>query len=356
MKFQDDSNTSALAFVLALGLACPSSACSPSAAPEDAPTVRSALIGGEESTSAATVEVVIQLKKNPTPETSFSCTGVVVSPHVVLTAAHCVSPQTVTQGQSWFIFKGSDSNDATQIGNRRNFGYAKEVRFDPAWKLEELEGGHDIGAVVVLDKLSIEPVRLNRSALTQDTVGSIARLVGYGVRKAGDVDSSGHRDEATLPIAGLNDLELWFTATTRAPALCEGDSGGPSFLNVNGSEVLVGIHSHVEHVRTCTGKMFDTRVDLYVESFIDPLIREVDPGFLESQSPLEGDTGAADASETPSPNPAPAAGTATTAPGGCSLGSTVDPRGNWGIAAIAATLMLVRRRTSRKTSRRPGRR
>jgi secreted trypsin-like serine protease len=79
-------------------------------ASEDAATVASPIVNGAvDGQDAAAVMVFVQHAKNPTPETSFTCTGTVVSPHVLLTAAHCLDPRTVGDGQTVYVFTAWDT-------------------------------------------------------------------------------------------------------------------------------------------------------------------------------------------------------------------------------------------------------
>ena len=74
------------------------------------------------------------------------CTGEVVSPHMVLTAAHCVDPAVLKTSSAVFsIFLGSDLNDAAQVNDPANFIAASSTDFDPLFDVNQLGGGHDIG-------------------------------------------------------------------------------------------------------------------------------------------------------------------------------------------------------------------
>src|SRR5262245_43734659 len=77
----------------------------------DPPPARavSAVVGGADATAdSGAVNILI---KKPTFDKPFTwCTGTTVSPHVVLTAAHCVnqSPADVPAGSTLSIFIGDD--------------------------------------------------------------------------------------------------------------------------------------------------------------------------------------------------------------------------------------------------------
>src|SRR6059058_2532021 len=91
-----------------------SAACSSREEPTLRSTSQSIISGTKDTTDVSVVQVLIQHASNPTPETSFQCSGTVVAPHVVVTAAHCLSPALIGPDQSFFVFYGDDSNDATE--------------------------------------------------------------------------------------------------------------------------------------------------------------------------------------------------------------------------------------------------
>ncbi len=215
-----------------------------------------------------------------------TCTGTVVSPHVIATAAHCVHPELLEEqlgpGVEIYVFLGDDVNDPDQVNDNGNFVFVDQVVWDPAFDpgadLQNAAPGHDVGAVITTTSMKVPPIPLRRGALGPEWVGRDARIVGYGMTEPGDVDSSGTKYQGTVAIAGIDETHVWNDGS--GPRLCGGDSGGPTLVTENGVESLAAIHSWIEHLAACTGEAWDMRVDTTLLPLIDPLIAEHDPGFV----------------------------------------------------------------------------
>lgn len=285
-----------------------------------------AIVGGAPNTTEpGVVQVLIQHETDPTEETSFQCTGTVVSPHVVLTAAHCLHASLVGEGQSYFVFFGDDSDSPSQTADQRNFGYAKNVIVHPDFDPETtLPAKDDLGVVVLLDPAPTTPRKLQRAKLDETAIGRELVVFGYGQTKAGAVHTSGRRTEMRTPVTRLTDVHL--VTKPRGTSFCEGDSGGPSFLDGR----LAGVHSSVEIPSRCGGENYDTRVDAHL-AWIDAQIQAADPGFVSEPE------------EEPAPAPPePPAPATTTTTEGCasSSGST----SSWPLVVLAFVALRGRRR------------
>src|SRR5579864_2132107 len=66
------------------------------------------IIGGTNDT--ADPSVVLMIAQVSGQQGASLCTGEVVSPHVILTAAHCVDPDVVGTGNTFYIYTGNDIN------------------------------------------------------------------------------------------------------------------------------------------------------------------------------------------------------------------------------------------------------
>lgn len=165
------------------------------------------------------------------------CTGSLVSPTVVLTAAHC------GEGGSSRV-RITFATDY-QAGDRT---YAGTFHADPAYDQAQSDP-HDI-AVIVLDKAvkGIDPVRLPRAGSLSGLVhGDPITGVGYGSYAVPN-GPGGHQylyDDVRMQAVGsLDSLNPAWLRISENPATgdgggCYGDSGGPNFLG--DSDLVAGI-------------------------------------------------------------------------------------------------------------------
>ena len=248
-------------------------ACGPQS---DVGTSQSPILSGTTDTTDTSVVALIIFPVGDTQEYA-ACSGSVVSPHVILTAAHCLDPAVIGSAIDHVsIFLGDDFSDPTQQSNPANLVTVSSYSFDPQFMPGSTTGGHDIGAVVATDPLSLTPMPMNRSSLGSSDIGSAVVAVGFGQSDGTNTMSAGPRRSIDTTIFGVDDEHIILD-----DVICEGDSGGPTLLMKNGATVIAGVHSFTSS-DDCVGTGDDTRVDVYGPSFIDPIINQADPGFLPS--------------------------------------------------------------------------
>jgi hypothetical protein len=207
------------------------------------------------------------------PGTTFgtTCTGIVVSKRVVLTAAHCVQPSVAagfpgTSGFTAYVFFGSDQNNPSStddiIDVRLNRDYSPGV------------GLNDLAVVRLAADAPAVPVPLNDQDLTGMIDNkSIVRSVGYGDTNPTMRTGGGTKHTANVPVQLLSDTSLNVGSTTIG--LCFSDSGGPSFFTIGGTEVVIGVNTispSTSPLNDCYKQAIVTRVDKYLTSFIYPAI------------------------------------------------------------------------------------
>jgi V8-like Glu-specific endopeptidase len=187
------------------------------------------------------------------------CTGTLVAPRVVLTAAHCVR-RGINVADAFFGKEALPGQD----GGR--FPVVK-AKAHPAYNDETL--ANDIG-VLLLDGLpGMEPALMNTVAFEKAFLGQTTRLVGFGMTRARG-DDEGKKRQTTSVVTKFSASDFTYSGTTGQT--CQGDSGGPAFLTLDGKEVLVGVTSWGDE--DCTQFGIDTRVDVFVDSFIKPFVDE----------------------------------------------------------------------------------
>jgi MYXO-CTERM domain-containing protein len=290
-------------------LAILASGCAGGLAPVDA--VQEGIIGGSLDTGDPAVVLLFQTVAGQ--QGGAICTGEVVSPHVILTAAHCTGGEDPAEAANatWRVYLGADFGQAAA----RDLLPVKEAHFNSAFDVNNLTGGNDIGVAILRDPIpsTITPLKINRTPLTAANLNKPVRFVGYGLSSV-TVDSNGQPDgtgagvkrQTSTTLTEFNDKLLHFS--DGAHETCNGDSGGPAFMNIGGQDVIVGITSFGDI--SCSQGGFDTRIDT-LTAFLDPFIQANDPGFIASSvpsSPSGGTQSPPTSSATPMPPSSTVAG------------------------------------------------
>lgn len=272
-----------------------------SACAAPAPSVQSAsssrddaILGGQTNPGDPEVFMLIQIiKRNGSMIGMGACTATLISPHILLTAAHCGDARLFGQGLELEI----KAINKTQVG----FGTTPpadaidviDIHMHPGWNPNAAVPDNDVATLLLKTApLGVTPKQWSRQALDSHE-GKQARMVGYGQSQSGTADASDSKGAGTKRVAQvtIRDVQAKKFAVGNGTniGMCHGDSGGPTFFTFpDGVERVVGIHSYALNETCLDG--YDMRTDAFA-AFIEAYVGE-NEGTCE-----EGDGCAVDCDE-----------------------------------------------------------
>src|SRR5437016_2256847 len=181
------------------------------------------------------------IARSPT-QGSGLCSGSLISPHVVMTAGHCVPPS--DSGDWTYEIGFADAYDASIHQFIAPLDSVKRMATKafrhPGYKLDLQHASiHNDLALLLIDNgppAGVKPIPYDRYRITSKLIGQTIRMVGFG----NHLRTMGFTKFTKLTATNQVDVVMneWLTVDDSEQITCEGDSGGPALWTVDGREVV----------------------------------------------------------------------------------------------------------------------
>ncbi|WP_395843275.1 S1 family peptidase [Cystobacter fuscus] len=241
-------------------------ACAPVSSDVDGPPASrgDAVVGGTEAPGDGAVVALVARRVRCAGESlTLLCSGALIAPDVVLTAAHCLD--VFGPEGAYEVFFGARLLPETRTEGRF-VRVARAVRH-PDYERET--HAHDVALLRLAVAVEVAPLRLAGPGEDVLMPDGAARVVGFGDTRDGA--PPGVRRQGGLRVTQVRpDV---FLAGPDPAMSCVGDSGGPVLVrDAEGGEVLAGVT--VSGDFACQKEAVNLRVDAVRDSFLQPFLDE----------------------------------------------------------------------------------
>lgn len=245
-----------------------------------------AIVGGADEAGFPAVGGLVNQSPGGSPSASF-CSGTLIAPTWVLTAAHCVAGR---DSSTLHFYVGEDTRADEDPG--RQVVPARAVFVHPGYTAPGGDRPNDI-ALFELEAppVGVEPIPIRRFGLTTFTA-SVVQYVGFGAARSNGGES-GRKRSAVLRLQSI--LPAAYITEQVGGGVCFGDSGGPGLLPTSTTSwEVIGVNSTVFGDPSCEEYSTQIRVDSHA-TWIDSVMGipgvscQADPVVCQCQEACQAD-------------------------------------------------------------------
>ena len=213
-----------------------------------------AVLNGSECPTSNTSVVKLNLRDRYGVQLGY-CSGTVISPRAVVTAAHCLDGDVA----SVLVYTGSGDQVT-----------ASSFQVHPRYS-DSGGPAYDVAIVLTPQDLGRTPIPLLFSR--DGRVGETAVIAGWGIDQSGSGGAIVRAGLNTVSAVNATHLETAYSASTSS--VCYGDSGGPLLVSEGGAWAIAGVSSETSasgYNCTASTSYFSSVRNADVASFILGLV------------------------------------------------------------------------------------
>ena len=219
---------------------------------------RAAITNGADDAGDPAVVALVSL------DGQVECSGTLIAPHVVLTAAHCG-----IDGSNFDQFLVSFGATASATGALALADALPHPMFDPSTLAD------DVALLTLRQAAPADPIAVDARPVDATWIGQTFSAVGFGATAATASDE-GQKRSGTAKVTAV-DADS-FTAMAAPSQPCGGDSGGPALFSDGTTTFVSGVTSHGD--TACVDHAVFARLDVQAAGFIQPYLDALAPASL----------------------------------------------------------------------------
>ena len=188
--------------------------------------------------SGLTKSPVVAILRNTSDGKTGLCTGTMLSPNKVLTAAHCLD--------------GATSIDILFGVTADKFAYVTASSWNIHPSFSRAGFTDDVG--IVHSPVSLPVPNLPILTSNAPKIGDQVSIFGYGA-VSGGAEIDGKLRAGAMTIGGVDANKIYAYFDAGSSNTCSGDSGGPMLLQVGGQQTIVGTTSYGSSLNCAVGEL-----------------------------------------------------------------------------------------------------